>query len=169
MEFLLDRGWKIVQVIEKSDNLPDLAIGHDIAPGWHGRSPHSVLDEVEILVLGQAGMRLHELGRSWIEGRPVITHRIVRPAVAIGALVAIQAGAVEQVGLGRCDRIRLRWCMARGGSIQGGSGEMRFEPGRWKIRAEVRIAESQVKPSAEREHDQGRDDSSHEVFHPGLP
>ena len=165
MEFLLDRGRKIIQVIEKSDNLPDLTIGHDVAPGWHGRSAHSVLDEVEILVLAQARMRLHELGRSWIEGRAVITRRIVRSAVAVGTLVAIQAGAIEQVGLSRRDRIRLPRRMAYGGSIQGGGGELRFEPRRWKIRAQVRIAESQVKPAAECEHDQRRDNSGYEVFH----
>jgi hypothetical protein len=114
MEFLLDRGRKIVQVIEKSDNLPDLTIGHDIPPRWHGRSAHPVLDEVELLVLGQAGMRLHELRRSWREGCPVITHRIIRPAVAVGTLVAIQAGAIEQVGRGSRDRIPLRWGVAGG-------------------------------------------------------
>ncbi len=168
MEFLLDRGRKIFQVIEKSDNLPDLTIGHDIAPGWHGRLAHSVFDEVEILVLAQAGMRLHELGRWWIEGGAVITRRIVRPAVAVGAFVAIQAGTIEHVGLSRRDRIRLRWRMAYGGSIQGGGGELRFEPRLGKIRAQVRIAESQVKPAAECEYDQRRDNSGYEVFHP-LP
>jgi len=114
MESLLHRGRKVVRVMEKSDNLPDLTIGHDIAPGWHGRSAHSVLDDVEFLVLGQAGMRLHELRRSWIEGRPVITHRIVRSTVAVGTLVAVQPGAIEQVGLGSRDRIRLRWRMVCG-------------------------------------------------------
>ena len=62
MELLSDRGRKIIQVIKKRNDLPDLAIGHDLSPGWHGGAADSVLNEVEILVIGQAWMRLHELG-----------------------------------------------------------------------------------------------------------
>src|SRR5215831_17548232 len=149
MEFQLDGGWKIVQVIEKSDNLPNLTIRHDIPPRGHGRSAHSVLDEVEIPVFAQAGMRLHELGCSWIEGRLVITDRIVRSAVAVSTLVAIQAGAIEQVGLSRRDRIRLRYTPnpALGNPILPGtskSGADRFcavlFDGRDDVSRELRVA-----------------------------
>lgn len=169
MESLLHRGRKSVQVMEKRDNLPDLTIGHDAAPCWHSRSPHPVLDDVEILVLAQVGMRPPELRRSWIERRPVIAHRIVRSAVAVGTLVAVQLGAIEQVGLGRRDRIRLRWRMPCGRSIHGADAELRFEPRRWNIRSQVRIAESEVQPAAEYADDQRRDNSKHEVFHLSLP
>src|SRR5229473_7850656 len=79
VELLLDRGRQILEVTEKSDYLPNLAVGHDISPGGHRSPAHAVLSDVKVLVLRQARARLHELGRPRIEGDAVITEGVSGP------------------------------------------------------------------------------------------
>jgi len=42
-------------VVEKRNDLPDLAVRHDLAPCWHGRPAHAAPDDAEVLVVGQMG------------------------------------------------------------------------------------------------------------------
>src|SRR2546425_13079980 len=49
VEFLLDRGRQILEVTEKSDYLPNLAVGHDISPGGHGSPARAILNDVKVL------------------------------------------------------------------------------------------------------------------------
>src|SRR6266851_4214393 len=83
-----------LEVTEKSDYLPNLAVGHDISPGGHGSPARAILNDVKVLVLRQARTPLHELGRPRIEGDAVITHGVIGPAVTVRTLVPIQTRAI---------------------------------------------------------------------------
>jgi hypothetical protein len=58
---------------------------------------------VKVLVVGQMGMYFHELGSRRIERLTVVTLGVIRSAVAIGALVSVEAGTFGQIGIGRRD------------------------------------------------------------------
>ena len=95
MKLLANREREVVQVVEKRNHLPDFAVRHDLAPCRHRRPSHAAADDVKVLVVGQMRMNFHELGSRRIKRLTIVTLGVIRSAVAIGALVSVEARTVE--------------------------------------------------------------------------
>src|ERR1700686_3812075 len=154
LPFLIDGRRKLAHLREKCGQFPKLIVTEIISPAGHPRKSDSMLNDVEVLVLGHVGRIFHEPRHGRIEGAAHDWLGVTWIAVTIRAIGFVKLHGFKQIRIRRRDWIFYDGRMAFCRGVQSLHGVFLFETGRGLVgtKAEEAKRKEDVRPHCNKQH-----------------
>src|SRR5882762_4586600 len=116
---ILNRRRQLLDAAEEGRNLPDLLVGDRSFPGGHAGVADTVANGIGNMPLRIIERLENEL-RYWrIKARPKGAGFSIQPTVASGTIHCVELHTVDEIGIGRGNRVVVVRCSALHGSVHG--------------------------------------------------
>lgn len=168
LPILLDGGRELVHVGEEHGELPDVLVGEGFVPGGHAGVADARADGVIDVPLGVVGRIGDEIRRRRIKRCGEIGRLVVEASMAEGAVHGVELHAVNEVGVGGCERVGKAGSVAFGRGVDGTHGNVALPVRRFDIGGGREKTEKSEAESTENENEERDDDAEKEFSHEDI-